>query len=591
MCRFKINRFFILGTAIFVAAIISTNVFLHESTPAIIQKSYAQQNKTAANINNANNVLTYENPKYAVKMQYPSNWQKLELNQIAAGGHLVALVRFDIAGPSAPVPEDLAIAVENLTSPTTLDQYTNFGINGLRQAPNFQLIESSPTTLSNNPAHKVVFSYGTGPSAVKSLQVWTISGGKAYTLAFSSDPSGYTALIPIVQQMVNSFALQNAATTATTANTTSTNQPGGQTLNQTALSTNQTTSNGSSTFLTYENSNYGIKIQYPSTWTKVRPANQSSNDIVRFISPPGTTPLSFDIIVSTGSISPLIPLQLYANAGIALLKNSFLDFNLISSNATTLGGVPAQKMIYTASLPSGLTLKFLQFFAIKDSTSYIITSGTLPADFATYLPTIQKMASSFTFVPTSSALSTSNETVPNASTANQTGVTNSTQPSAANFESAKAQYLSAWNHTTFHSGLDTFIQEDSERGYGIYVTHPPVYKPGDTIVLYVEPVGYGFKQVVDQQGNTLNQINLTADITIAGSNGTQLASIPDIPAGLITSHNKNTELFLTLKVTQSSPFPVGDYKIIYTVKDGSTGKSFQIIKSVKIANIVASGTS
>ena len=98
------------------------------------------------------------------------------------------------------------------------------------------------------------------------------------------------------------------------------------------------------------------------------------------------------------------------------------------------------------------------------------------------------MISSFSFVPTTSALSTSNETAPTASTANQTGVMNSTQASAANFESAKAQYLSAWNHTTFHSGVDTFIQEDSDRGYGIYVTHPPVFKPGETIVLYIEPV-------------------------------------------------------------------------------------------------------
>ena len=318
----------------------------------------------------------------------------------------------------------------------------------------------------------------------------------------------------------------------------------------------------------------------------MRPANQSSNDIVRFDSPPGTVPVSFNIIVRSG-VSQLIPLQLYVNAGIDMLKKSFSDFNLISSNATTLGGVPAQKMAYTASLPSGLKLKFLQFFAIKDSTSYIITSGTLPDVFDTYLPTIQKIISSFSFVPTTSALSTSNETAPTASTANQTGVMNSTQASAANFESAKAQYLSGWNHTTFHSGVDTFIQEDSDRGYGVYVTHPPVFKPGETIVLYVEPIGYGFKPVIDEQGNTLNQMNLTADITIAGSNGTELASFHDIPVGLLTSHNKNTEMYLTLKVIQSSPFPVGDYKIIYTVKDGSTGKSFQIVKAVKIANIVS----
>jgi hypothetical protein len=117
--------------------------------------------------------------------------------------------------------------------------------------------------------------------------------------------------------------------------------------------------------------------------------------------------------------------------------------------------------------------------------------------------------------------------------------------------------------------------------------HPFVYKPGESIILYLEPVGYGFKQVVDQQGNTLNQINLTADMIISGSNGTQLTSIKDLPALSINSHNKNTEMFLTLKVDQQTPFPVGDYKITYIIKDGSSGKSFQLVKPVKVANVVS----
>lgn len=124
-------------------------------------------------------------------------------------------------------------------------------------------------------------------------------------------------------------------------------------------------------------------------------------------------------------------------------------------------------------------------------------------------------------------------------------------------------------------------------GYGAYMAHPFVYKPGDNIVLYLEPVGYGFKQVVDQLGNTLNQINLTADMIISASNGTQLTSIKDLPALSIISHNKNTEMFMTLKVAQQTPFPVGDYKITYIIKDGSSGKSFHIVKSVKVANVVS----
>ena len=50
-------------------------------------------------------------------------------------------------------------------------------------------------------------------------------------------------------------------------------------------------------------------------------------------------------------------------------------------------------------------------------------------------------------------------------------------------------------------------------------------------------------------------------------------------------------MFLTLKVDQQTPFPLGDYKITYIVKNGSSGNSFQIEKAIKIANSVSSGIS
>jgi hypothetical protein len=180
--------------------------------------------------------------------------------------------------------------------------------------------------------------------------------------------------------------------------------------------TNETASNDNSTFLTYKDPNYGIQIQYPSTWRKVviqmreNTESGSSNEIVKFRSPPGTVPVSLGIIVRTGS--QLIPLQVYVNAGIDVLKKTFSGFNLISSDATTLGGVPAQKMVYTANLPSGLKLKLLQFLAIRDSTSYVITAGTLPGEFATYLPTLQRMISSLSIISPTTLLSSSSEAVP-----------------------------------------------------------------------------------------------------------------------------------------------------------------------------------
>jgi len=159
------------------------------------------------------------------------------------------------------------------------------------------------------------------------------------------------------------------------------------------------TNNNSTNFLTYSNSTYGIKIQYPPNWIKQESQNQSSNDIVKFSSPAATSPASLNII--GGKPAPqIIPLQVYINASIYVLRHSFDNFNLIDSNSTNLAGFPAQKIVYTAILPSsGIELKFMQILTIKDSKSFVITFGTLPTDFSTYLPTIQKMIDSFAFIP------------------------------------------------------------------------------------------------------------------------------------------------------------------------------------------------
>jgi tetratricopeptide (TPR) repeat protein len=228
---------------------------------------------------------------------------------------------------------------------------------------------------------------------------------------------------------------------------TSPNQTMGRSVpaisNVSQSSTNQMPSNGNSTFLIYKNPIYGIQMQYPSTWIKV--ANQG-HEIVRFISPPGRAHASLGIIVRTDA-SQLIPLQVYVNAGIDVLKKIFSGFNLISSNVTTLGGVPAQKMVYTADMSSGLKLKFLQYFAIRDNTSYVITSGTLPGDFATYLPTLQRMISSLSFIsPTS--LSTPNGTV---ATSNQTALRNATNSISSLQKVPKSVPFSSSNNTYTNS--------------------------------------------------------------------------------------------------------------------------------------------
>ena len=317
------------------------------------------------------------------------------------------------------------------------------------------------------------------------------------------------------------------------------------------LSSSQSNSSNSTTaaaatevkFIPYENSTYGIKIQYPSNWIKQESQNQTSSFIVGFNSPPGTG-FAYITIEGGRQLPQNVSLEQFSNASIDGIRQSSPGFNLTESNATALAGIPAHKIVYTSLAQSGRELELMQVWTLKDAKDFIITYGALSRDFSSYLPTIQKMIDSFAFIPTTTPAA-SNAPAPIPSAAIQTGLDNSTQTNT-DFETSRGQYLAAWNQTTMHSTFDTFdtfVEQGSASGYGVYVQHPNVFKPGDSMVLYVEPVGFAHKPVIDDKGNTLYQINLTADIIISDNNGTQLAALKDLPAGLINSHIRIRKCF------------------------------------------------
>ena len=135
---------------------------------------------------------------------------------------------------------------------------------------------------------------------------------------------------------------------------------------------------------------------------------------------------------------------------------------------------------------------------------------------------------------------------------------------------------------TFGSAFDTFVSSEPG-GYGIYDERKSnVFKPGETFLLYVEPLGYTYGSVTDEDGNTLYTMNFTLDFIISDKNGNILGGQEDIPVSNIISHHQNKELNLDISIEQSSPFPPGDYVITYRITDENSGNSFDITKDVTV---------
>jgi hypothetical protein len=177
---------------------------------------------------------------------------------------------------------------------------------------------------------------------------------------------------------------------------------------------------------------------------------------------------------------------------------------------------------------------------------------------------------------------------------------------ASKFKAIRDQYLQSWENFGFQSIFDTYVVGGTNRGYGVYEGHVSnlssvsnassvpsesnmsnvssanTFAPGETMYLYVEPVGFTHSPSSNESANTRYTIDIAADIIISAPNGTELASIIDLPVIKVTSHQKNTELSLLLTLTQIKPFPIGDYNIKYVVKDKPSGKTFDITKDITI---------
>ena len=78
------------------------------------------------------------------------------------------------------------------------------------------------------------------------------------------------------------------------------------------------------------------------------------------------------------------------------------------------------------------------------------------------------------------------------------------------------------NEGTFRSQFDTFVSSEPA-GYGMYEEKESnIFAPGETFLLYVEPVGYSYGNVTDENGDQLYTMNFTADFTISTPDSTVL---------------------------------------------------------------------
>ena len=112
-----------------------------------------------------------------------------------------------------------------------------------------------------------------------------------------------------------------------------------------------------------------------------------------------------------------------------------------------------------------------------------------------------------------------------------------------------------------------FIAEPP-KGFGIYKTRADnVFKPGEPLIIYAEPLGMGWKTE-----NGVNRALVAADFEIRTPDGKILGGQKNFGRFEFMSHEQNQEIMTHLTIRLSGA-PAGSYEFAATYRDQVSGKS------------------
>jgi hypothetical protein len=166
-----------------------------------------------------------------------------------------------------------------------------------------------------------------------------------------------------------------------------------------------------SNFLTYDNPNLGIGVQYPASWSVVEyPYNPAGNNtIVGFFSDQKTSSELGNVSGVSGGFVPYLDIFSFDSKNMSLdtIFNSIVhnfrnnsNFVVNQSSPFRLGNNQSADMIvYDARVGGDELFRKIQVYSMNDNRVYVISFTAQQSLFMNYLPTVQKMIGSFTMHP------------------------------------------------------------------------------------------------------------------------------------------------------------------------------------------------
>ncbi len=160
------------------------------------------------NTSNVEKFETYENSKYGIKIDYPSNWLKTEPGSTIG---MPPYEQINVVTFSSPPKNDpvLMVIVANKTAGTLTD-FASEEINQHRIIyPDFNLLKLGNVNLGDNPGYNFIFNASDVNGKFNAAQIWTIKDNKLFLLVNTVSEDLYNLTWPTIQRMIDSFEIVN----------------------------------------------------------------------------------------------------------------------------------------------------------------------------------------------------------------------------------------------------------------------------------------------------------------------------------------------------------------------------------------------
>jgi hypothetical protein len=176
------------------------------------------------------NSTTYENSTLGIRIEHPTNWKPFEKTSVATSADVIEFIPF-VESEHDPLTPFFSISIEDLekvkvsqkvgnesvlgtriNNNSAIEILTNRNLELAKSLPDFNLTEFNRTSiLSGIPAYKIVYTFADPGSPLlplfKSMNLWTVKDGKAYTISYSASESEFSNHLETIQNMIDSFTI------------------------------------------------------------------------------------------------------------------------------------------------------------------------------------------------------------------------------------------------------------------------------------------------------------------------------------------------------------------------------------------------